>query len=263
MRQGLQRKSRRICIGKSEELERKARSPRSGEAPKFSFSKIPNSSLFILLFANFQLFCYDCCMEIVLASGNMHKRKEFEAIFEGYTLLLPSEIGIEFYHEETGRTFLENALGKAQTLRGLMRRAGIKARLVISDDSGICLPALGGEPGIYSARYGHKELGRGLTDEERNAFLLDRMRGKRDREAFFVCAMVLLADEYRFFTAQETLCGLLARKPSGAGGFGYDPLLYLPERGCTVAELEQDEKNRISHRAKAAWALLNMTKKLR
>jgi XTP/dITP diphosphohydrolase len=201
-------------------------------------------------------------MEIVLASGNRHKKKEFQAIFHGHTLLLPAELGIEFYHNETGASFLENALGKARTLQGLMRQAGIGARPVISDDSGICLPALGGEPGIYSARYGQKETGRSLTDGERNEFLLDRMRGVRDRGAFFVCAMVLLFEEYRFFTAQETLPGLLAQTPSGQGGFGYDPLLYLPQRGCTVAELGEEEKNRISHRAKAAEALLILIKKL-
>jgi XTP/dITP diphosphohydrolase len=199
-------------------------------------------------------------MRIVLASGNMHKKKEFEAIFRGHTLLLPADLGIEFYHDETGASFLENALGKAQTLRALMRRSGTEALPLISDDSGLCLPALGGEPGIYSARYGQKETGRNLSDGERNQFLLDRMSGVQEREAFFVCAMVFLIDEYRFFTAQETLCGLLAQAPSGFGGFGYDPLLYLPERGCTVAELNPDEKNNISHRAKAARALLYLTK---
>jgi XTP/dITP diphosphohydrolase len=197
-------------------------------------------------------------MKIVLASGNIHKRKEFEKIFRDHTLLVPADLGIEFYHEETGATFLENALGKAQTLRRMMREKGTEILPLISDDSGISLPVLGGEPGVYSARYGQKETGRSLTDEERNQFLLDRMKGEQEREAFFVCAMVLLVREYRFFAAQETLSGRLARAPSGSGGFGYDPLLYLPERGCTVAELDPDEKNRISHRAKAAYVLKNL-----
>lgn len=201
-------------------------------------------------------------MRIVLASGNMHKRGELAAIFRGHTLLLPADLGIEFHHEETGGSFLENALGKARTLWGLMRGAGLGEALVISDDSGICLPALGGEPGIYSARYGQREAGRDLNDGERNEFLLGRMRGVREREAFFVCAMVLFAGAYRFFSVQETLGGVLAGEPSGAGGFGYDPLLYLPERGCTVAELGEDEKNRISHRAKAARALLILLERL-
>jgi XTP/dITP diphosphohydrolase len=194
-------------------------------------------------------------MKIILASGNMHKKKELEAIFQGHTLLLPADLGIIFQHEETGASFLENALGKAQTLRRMMKDAGAEPLPVISDDSGRCLPALDGEPGIYSARYGQKELGRNLGDDERNEFLLEKMRGKQERSAFFVCAMVFLVMEYRFFTAQETLAGVLAESPSGSGGFGYDPLLYLPEKGCTVAQLDTNEKNRISHRAKAARAL--------
>jgi XTP/dITP diphosphohydrolase len=150
---------------------------------------------------------------------------------------------------------MENALGKARTLYRMMREAGTEILPVISDDSGISLPALGGEPGVYSARYGQKETGRNMNDEERNRFLIDKMKGARNRSAFFVCAMILLAGEYRFFSAQETLQGVLAENPSGSGGFGYDPLLYLPDKGRTVAQLDADEKNRISHRAKAANAL--------
>ncbi|MDR1932537.1 MAG: RdgB/HAM1 family non-canonical purine NTP pyrophosphatase [Spirochaetales bacterium] len=194
-------------------------------------------------------------MKIVLASGNIHKKKEFAEIFHGHTLLLPADLGLDFYHEETGTTFLENAMGKARTLRRMMQETGKDLLPVIADDSGICLPALGMAPGVYSARYGDLAAGGNLTDAERNQFLLDKMKDKEDRAAFFVCAMVLIIEEYRFFAAQETLCGQLARRPSGCGGFGYDPLLYLPEQGRTVAELEQPEKNRISHRAKAALAL--------
>ena len=136
-----------------------------------------------------------------------------------------------------------------------MKEAGTEVLPVISDDSGISVPALGGEPGIYSARYGQKETGGTLDDEGRNRFLLDKMKGIKNREAFFVCAMVFLVNEYCFFTAQEILPGLVAESSSGAGGFGYDPLLYLPEKKCTVAELNTDEKNKISHRAKASKAL--------
>jgi XTP/dITP diphosphohydrolase len=138
----------------------------------------------------------------------------------------------------------------------MMCNAGTEAPPVISDDSGICLPALGNAPGVYSARYGDLVMGNtNMTDAQRNQFLLEKMQGKEDREAFFVCAMVVLFNEYRFFAAQETLSGMLAESPSGSGGFGYDPLLYLPEKGCTVAQLGAEEKNRISHRAKAALAL--------
>ena len=203
-----------------------------------------------------------CTVKIVLASGNMHKKKEFTAIFQGHTLLLPADIGIKFHHDETGTTFLENALGKARTLHLMMRQTGGEPLPVISDDSGISLPALDGAPGVYSARYGHAEAGRELSDEERNRLLLDVMKDKKDRRAFFVCAMVFLIDEYRFFTAQETWEGLLAEKPMGGGGFGYDPLLYLPEEGCTVAQLEASKKNRLSHRAKAANTLKLLMEKL-
>jgi XTP/dITP diphosphohydrolase len=194
-------------------------------------------------------------MKIVLASGNMHKKKEFEAIFQGHRMLLPADLGIDFHHEETGTSFLENALGKAQALRRMMSLAGAENLPIVSDDSGISLPALGGDPGVYSARYGQKETGRAMSDDERNRFLLDKMRNRRDRSAFFICALVFLADEYRFFAAQETWAGVLAQSPEGTGGFGYDPLLYLPEKGCTAAQLDRDEKNRISHRAKAALAV--------
>lgn len=192
-------------------------------------------------------------MIIVLASGNPHKKEEFSRILKDHRVLVPQDLGIEFDHEETGTTFLENALGKAFALHAIL--PGDEKRAVISDDSGIAVPALGGEPGIYSARYGQKEFGRPLSTPERNAFLLSKMTGVKDRRAFFVCAMVLLIDKYRFFTAQEILPGTVALEPAGNGGFGYDPLLYLPERGKTVAELDAEEKDRLSHRGKAAMAL--------
>jgi XTP/dITP diphosphohydrolase len=196
-------------------------------------------------------------MRIVLASGNAHKRRELGEIFAGHALFVPADLGLDFHHEETGATFLSNAVGKALTLFRLLGEG--KGFGVISDDSGISLPALDGAPGVYSARYGELDgafTGAGpFTDEMRNALLVRRMRGARDRRAFFVCAMVFLVSEFRFFTAQETWEGVLAQGPSGAGGFGYDPLLFLPEWGCTVAELPSHEKNRVSHRAKAARAL--------
>lgn len=185
----------------------------------------------------------------------MHKKAELSDIFRGHTLFLASDLGIRFHHEETGSTYLENALGKALTLSRLIHENGASPIPVLADDSGISIPVLGGEPGIYSARYGSREAGRELSDVDRNLFLLERMRDKDDRRAFFVCSMVLLMDEYRYFSAQEILPGLLAREPSGTGGFGYDPLLFLPEKSLTVAQLTTEEKNRISHRARAAAAL--------
>lgn len=184
---------------------------------------------------------------IMLASGNEHKRRELQAIL-GVPIGIPKDRGLDFDPEEDGSSFLENALIKARALHELTGEA------VIADDSGICVDALGGAPGIHSARYGYAE-GLASNDAERNALLLSRMEGQSDRKARFVCCMVLLLSHERFFVAQETFEGEIAPAASGGAGFGYDPLLHLPAHGCTVAELAEDEKNRLSHRAKAARVL--------
>jgi XTP/dITP diphosphohydrolase len=183
-------------------------------------------------------------MTIWFATGNPHKREELAAILKGHRIQIPSQGGIPFEPEETGDTFLENALIKA---RALYRRV---LAPVIADDSGLCVDALGGRPGVFSARYG-SEGGKNLDAGERNALLLGELEACSHRSARFVCAMVLLLSEDRFFAVQETLEGEIIRESRGSGGFGYDPILYLPERGCTVAELTEEEKNRISHRGKA------------
>jgi XTP/dITP diphosphohydrolase len=194
-------------------------------------------------------------MKLVLASGNPHKREELSALFQGHTLLLPQDLGVVYHHEETGSTFLENALGKARTLYRQLAEVGRSGCSVLADDSGLSIPALGGEPGVYSARFGEKELGRKPTYAEQHQLLLERMRSLTDRRAFFICCMVLLIHPDRWFVAQETLEGVIAHKPRGTGGFGYDPLLYLPWKGRTVAELSLEEKNALSHRGAAARAL--------
>jgi XTP/dITP diphosphohydrolase len=199
-------------------------------------------------------------MVLWFASGNIHKKKELQAILAysapGWELKIPAEDGLAFDPAETGATFAENALIKAGALYRMAAAAGSPGP-VIADDSGLCVDALGGRPGILSARFGN-EGGVKLKDTERNALLLKELDGAANRKARFVCAMVLLFDEYRFFLAQETLEGEIVKGPGargagarGQGGFGYDPILYLPERGCTVAELSEEEKNRISHRGKA------------
>lgn len=191
-------------------------------------------------------------MEFVLATGNQHKKEELERILESHSILLPKDINVAFDADETGKTYLENALIKA---RVLFNQAG--GRPVMADDSGLSVPALGGAPGIYSARYGSKETGRNLAPPERNAFLLRNMThlSGEDRRAFFVCCMVLIVDEYRVFTAQETFAGRIADTAAGVGGFGYDPVFFLPERGCTVAELTAAEKDEISHRGRASMRI--------
>ncbi|MDR3336629.1 MAG: RdgB/HAM1 family non-canonical purine NTP pyrophosphatase [Treponema sp.] len=194
-------------------------------------------------------------MTIWFASGNAHKKKELEAILNGVlpapvTVKIPSEADIPFDPEETGASFPENSLLKARALYRLLRERGLGGP-VIADDSGLCVDALDGRPGIYSARYGGGEQ----PGAERNALLLKELGDNPNRKARFVCAMVLLKSDDEFYIAQETLEGELTREQQGKGGFGYDPIMRLPERGCTVAELPEDEKNAISHRGKAAKAI--------
>jgi XTP/dITP diphosphohydrolase len=184
-------------------------------------------------------------MTIWFATGNIHKKAELEAILSPHTLKIPTDAGIrDFDPEETGTTFLENALIKARALYRLIKEP------VLADDSGLCVDVLRGRPGIHSARYGN-ERDHKLTASERNALLLKELGDKSQRSARFVCVMALLLQEDRFFIAQETLEGAIIREERGGGGFGYDPIFYIPERGCTVAELSEEAKNRLSHRGKA------------
>jgi XTP/dITP diphosphohydrolase len=203
-------------------------------------------------------------MTIWFATGNSHKKQELAAILTEFSIKIPIEGNIDnFDPEETGSTFLENSLLKAQALRRILAAQGIYEP-VIADDSGLCVDALGGRPGIYSARYtgrysepqgGPPGGGQKLEAPERNRRLLEELGNVPNRKARFVCAMVLLLDENRFICAQETLEGELVsgeKFARGTGGFGFDPILYLPEFGRTVAELGEAEKNNISHRGKAA-----------
>jgi XTP/dITP diphosphohydrolase len=192
-------------------------------------------------------------MTIWFATGNAHKRAELAAILPGHRIKIPAEAGIPFDPDETGASFAENALIKARELRRLISAVGFRDP-VIADDSGLCVDALGGRPGIRSARYG-SDRGRKLSDKDRNALLLGELGDASDRSARFVCAMALLLAGDRFFLAQETLEGELIAAAQGRGGFGYDPILFIPSLGRTVAELSAEEKNRISHRGKAGRAL--------
>jgi XTP/dITP diphosphohydrolase len=191
-------------------------------------------------------------MTIWFATGNAHKKAELAAILADHHIRIPAEAAdpalAGFDPAETGSSFLENALIKARELHRLTREP------VIADDSGLCVDALDGRPGIYSSRYGGGPGGGGEKpgSPERNALLLSELGDTPNRRARFICAMILLYTPDRFFIAQETLEGEIVRDPGrGSGGFGYDPILYLPDRGRTVAELSDEEKNRISHRAKA------------
>jgi XTP/dITP diphosphohydrolase len=190
-------------------------------------------------------------MDICVATNNRHKVHELKAIFLGDRLITPDELGIEFSFEENGDSFFANSMGKAQALLSLTK-GGFP---VLADDSGLCVDALGGAPGIHSARFGDID-GRSLDAHGKNELLLSRLLPGMSRKCRFVCCMVLLFESDRFLVAQETLHGSIVDRPRGNAGFGYDPIVFLSEKACTVAELGDVEKNRISHRAKAARRIM-------
>ena len=183
-------------------------------------------------------------MKAVLASKNPHKLAEIQAILSGLgvEVVMESELGLDIDVDETGTTFEENSRLKAEAV---MRAANMPA---IADDSGLMVDALGGAPGVYSARYGGRH-----TDAERIALLLENMKDVPDeqRTAQFVCAVTCLMPDGRKIAVQGVCPGVILRAPRGEGGFGYDPVFYLPELGKTFAELAGEEKNRISHRGRA------------
>ena len=219
-------------------------------------------------------------MKLYLASSNKHKKREMSEIFPEHEIVTPADEGIAFDPEETGETFLENSLIKARALYLLTGQP------VIADDSGICVDALGGVPGVWSSRYAGPQFHRGRPDgskipqEEQNAMLigelneaiasgrLDLAAGKKKglfkdglRSAHYTCAMVLLTGLNEYAAAVQVIEGTLledVKEARGSGGFGYDPIFFLPSYGRTAAELSADEKNAISHRGKAARMLRAM-----
>lgn len=180
-------------------------------------------------------------MRAVLASKNAHKLVEMQTILsaQGLEVVLESDVGVDIEVEETGTTFEENSLLKA---RAVMDRTGLPA---IADDSGLCVDALNGAPGVYSARYG----GPGLDDVGRYRLLLENMRGQLDRRCRFVSVITLCMPGGDVIAARGECPGTLAYAPKGEHGFGYDPIFFLPELKKTFAELSPEEKNQVSHRA--------------
>ena len=207
---------------------------------------------------------------ILLASTNSHKIAELSAIFHEYEVVPVGTLFPNFSPEENGNSFLENSLIKAQALwTQLNSPAGKKAYdqqftgqflAILAEDSGIAVDALDGRPGIHSARFGQDENGGRLSAAEQNALLLAMLRDTSHcRTARYICCMTLLVNDHRIFTAQESWDGKIASQPSGGGGgFGYDPIFFLPDRGCTAADISVDEKNAISHRGKAAQAIVGI-----
>lgn len=187
-------------------------------------------------------------MKIYLASGNEHKKDEFVQILSGIDIVLPKQENIEFDPEETGTSFFENAMLKARFLYKTVKQP------VIADDSGLCIDYLNGMPGIYSARYGD-ENGCVLSFDQKINKVLTELKNVQNRKAYFVCCIVLLLNEHRFYAVQEICEGYISKKAAGTNGFGYDPIFYVKEFGKTFAELSEDEKNKISHRGKALFSL--------
>lgn len=185
---------------------------------------------------------------LVVASNNAGKLREIGQILAplGIELLPQATLGVAEAEEPHG-TFVENALAKA---RHAARVTGLPA---LADDSGLCVAALGGEPGVHSARF----AGEPKDDRRNNERLVTSLAGQADRSAYYACVMVLLrhADDPEPIIAHGRWRGTIVAEPRGDGGFGYDPYFFLPASGCTAAELPAERKNGISHRAQALAAL--------
>jgi XTP/dITP diphosphohydrolase len=188
--------------------------------------------------------------KLVIASNNPGKLREFQRMLVplGIEILTQAQLGIA-EAEEPHCTFVENALAKARHVSAV---SGLPA---LADDSGICVEALGGAPGVFSARYAGDNP---KSDQKNNEKLLQVMEGTADRRAHYYCVLVLVrhAGDPQPLIAEGEWHGEIGHEERGGGGFGYDPLFWLPQSGKTAAELSHDEKAQVSHRAKALQALM-------
>ncbi len=181
--------------------------------------------------------------EVVLATGNKGKIREFSGLLEGLfeKVLSLNDLGSPPEITEDGLTFRDNALKKARVI------AAYSGKPALADDSGLEVEALGGRPGVYSARY----AGEGATDRDNIVKLLLELGNAGNRKARFVCVLALVTPDGREITAEGQCEGVILNEPRGRGGFGYDPVFFLPEHGKTMAEIPAELKNKISHRARA------------
>ncbi|ETS29827.1 non-canonical purine NTP pyrophosphatase, RdgB/HAM1 family [Photorhabdus temperata] len=190
--------------------------------------------------------------KVVLATGNLGKVRELAQLLAdfGLDIVAQTELGVDSA-EETGLTFIENAILKAR------HAAQITGLPAIADDSGLSVDILGGAPGIYSARY----AGESATDQQNLAKLLDTMKDipNDQRQAQFNCVLVYIrhAEDPTPLVFHGRWPGIIAHEPAGNGGFGYDPIFYVPELGCTAAELSGEQKNAVSHRGQALKMMLD------
>lgn len=187
--------------------------------------------------------------KLIFATGNAGKMKEIREILgrPGLTILSQKEAGITSDAEENGTTFEANALIKARAV------AAQTDALVLADDSGLEIDYLNGEPGVYSARY----MGEDTSYEIKNQKILDLLAGvpEEKRTARFVCVIAAVLPDGREFTTKGTIEGIIGYESRGEGGFGYDPIFFVPEFGCSTAELTMEQKNEVSHRGKALRAM--------
>lgn len=195
-------------------------------------------------------------MLLYMATNNRHKLDEIRLALPALAIRTPQDAGIDFDFPEDADTFRDNSTGKALALWRMVHAP------VLADDSGLCVDALDGRPGVLSARYGSPDGSTPLEATARNALLLAEMRGIANRACRFVCCMSLVLSPDRMYIVQETCEGQLLAAPRGAGGFGYDPVVYLPEQGLSVAELSAEEKNRISHRGRAVARMARILESL-
>lgn len=191
-------------------------------------------------------------MKLIIASNNAHKVQEIKQILDGKfeEILSLREAGIDHETVEDGSTFAENALKKAREI------AAITGYVAMADDSGLCVNALNGAPGIYSARYSGCE-DKSLIDKANNDLLLKNLEGKSDRSAYFICSVALVYPDGREVVAEGRMPGRIIDDPRGAKGFGYDPIFLPDGESRTAAELSDEEKNAISHRGRALKNLLD------
>ncbi|HEC33210.1 MAG TPA: RdgB/HAM1 family non-canonical purine NTP pyrophosphatase [Chloroflexi bacterium] len=201
-------------------------------------------------------------MDLLVGTQNPGKMREYRALLASLParVLFPADLGLAVEVTESGRTYAENACIKARVYARAIGQGhgGIAPLLVLADDSGLEVDGLDGAPGVRSARY---VLG---SDTDRLATLLAHLEGvpSERRTARFRCVIAIVAPQDELYTAEGTCEGVIATAPAGDGGFGYDPVFYLPEFGCTMAELPAQVKNRISHRARAVQAALPILRRL-
>ena len=192
---------------------------------------------------------------IVFATGNAGKIKEIRMIMEdtGMEVVSMKDAGIRVDIEENGQSYEENALIKARAV------AAFTKDIVMADDSGLEIDALNKEPGVYSARY----MGEDTSYDVKNKNLIDRLDGvpKEKRTARFVCAIAAVLPDGRELVTRQTMEGYIGWEPEGENGFGYDPIFYLDEYGCSSAAISPEQKNAISHRGKALRAMKELLKK--